>query len=152
MAPRDMTPLQRTPYLVLKDPRRDVTQFVTGKGHRRAIAYRVDGRSGQKVTFVERGPSGGGVIGTARDGAGRIAFRPGVGAAERRRIVAVVEQDGYVREELPVAAYRAPGPVRPGGSAGWARNGTAGPWWCAGAARAARRATGSASGCRTGAG
>jgi hypothetical protein len=150
-APRDLHPLERKPFLVLKDPRRNVTQFaigspaagkwrvevldgsapvtsiksangldhphvrarVTGKGQRRAIAYRIDPRPGQKVTFVERGPSGGTVIGSARAGAGKLAFRPGTGAAEGRDIVAVVEQDGYVRDELAVARYRSPGPLRP---------------------------------------
>jgi hypothetical protein len=150
-APRGLHPLLRKPYLVLKDPRRNVTQFavgepaagrwrirvepgsspvtsiksanglsrpkvrarVVGSGHRRQIAYRVHARAGQKVTFVERGATGGTVIGTARGDAGRIAFRPGAGKRERRRIVAIVEQDGYVRDELGVASYRAPGPERP---------------------------------------
>jgi YD repeat-containing protein len=151
-APRGLEPLERKPYLVLKDPRRNVTQFavgspargrwkvvveegsspvvsvksangldrpdvraaIGGRGHRRSLAYRVDARPGQKVTFVERGPSGGTIIGTATAAAGRLRFRPGAGSAERRDIVAIVEQDGHVRDELSVARYRAPGPERPG--------------------------------------
>jgi hypothetical protein len=151
-APRGLEPLERKPYLVLKDPRRNVTQFavgspargrwkvvveegsspvvsvksangldrpdvratIGGRGHRRSLAYRVDARPGQKVTFVERGPSGGTIIGTTTAAAGRLRFRPGAGRAERRDIVAVVEQDGHVRDELAVARYRAPGPERPG--------------------------------------
>ncbi|HZB74631.1 MAG TPA: hypothetical protein VE526_00300, partial [Solirubrobacteraceae bacterium] len=151
-APRDLQPLQQKPYLVLKDPRRKVTQFVVGSpaggrwkvvvdegsspvvsvksaegldrpgvhaevrghGRRRTLAYRVEARPGQTVSFLERGPSGGTMIGTAKSAAGRLRFLPGAGAAERRRIVAVVEQDGQVREELAVAAYRSPGAQRPG--------------------------------------
>jgi hypothetical protein len=151
-APRDLQPLQQKPYLVLKDPRRKVTQFVVGSpaggrwkvvvdegsspvvsvksaegldrpgvhaevrghGRRRTLAYRVEARPGQTVSFLERGPSGGTMIGTAKGAVGRLRFLPGAGAAERRRIVAVVEQDGQVREELAVAAYRSPGAQRPG--------------------------------------
>jgi PKD repeat protein len=91
----------------------DVRAKVVGRGHRRAIRYRVKPLAGQKVTFVERGPSAGGRIGVARGSRGRVRFVPADGVAERRRIVALVEQNGLIREQRAVATYRAPAALRP---------------------------------------
>jgi hypothetical protein len=95
-------------------PEPDVAARVVGRGHKRAIAYRIAERPGQRVRFIERGASAGTIIGTASDGRGRLRFAPADGEAERRAIVAVVEQDGQVRAEQLVAHYTAPGPRRPG--------------------------------------
>jgi hypothetical protein len=86
---------------------------VSGRGARRILSYRVKPAAGQKVTFIERGPSAGRRIGEATGERGRIAFRPAPGKAERRRIVALVTQDGRPRGEYEVARYRAPGIQRP---------------------------------------
>jgi hypothetical protein len=94
-------------------PEPKVHARVIGRGHRRAIAYRLTPRAGQRVTFVERGRSAGTIIGEATGGKGRVAFSPADGKAERRKIVAIVKQDGQIRDELTVARYRAPGPRRP---------------------------------------
>jgi PKD repeat protein len=91
---------------------------VTGRGHRRAVAYRVKPLEGQKVTFLESGPSTGGVIGVAKGREGTLRFSPADGAAERRKIVALVEQDGQVRDRIEIASYRAPAASRPGRPAG----------------------------------
>ena len=91
----------------------EVHARVTGRGHGRSIAYRIEQRAGQKVTFVERGASAGTIIGRATGSEGRLRFSPADGEAERRQIVAIVEQDGQVRDELTVARYDAPGPKRP---------------------------------------
>ena len=66
------------------------------------------------MSFVERGASAGTIIGDARGGEGRLRFSPADGKAERREIVAIVKQDGQVRDEITVARYQAPGPRRPG--------------------------------------
>ena len=94
-------------------PEPKVQARVTGAGRRRVLRYDVKPIEGQKVTFVERGPSAGGPIGVARGTAGSLRFGPADGVAERREIVAVVEQDGRPRAELKVASYAAPGPMRP---------------------------------------
>ena len=94
-------------------PEPDVRATVTGRGHRRELHYHVTPLAGQRVTFLERGPSAGRRIGMARRSAGTLAFTPADGVAERRDIVAVVEQDGRPRGELEVARYRAPAALRP---------------------------------------
>jgi PKD repeat protein len=91
----------------------EVHAQVVGTGHKRAIRYRVAQREGQKVTFVERGASAGTIIGEAKGSEGEVAFHPADGKAERREIVALVEQDGQLRDEIKVAGYQAPGPVHP---------------------------------------
>ena len=44
---------------------------------------------------------------------GTLRFTPAAGRAERREIVATVEQDGQLRAKLVVAHYRAPGASKP---------------------------------------
>ncbi len=95
----------------LKKPRIKVR--LTGRGHRRVLRYRVAPRKGQVVTFVEEGPSAGRRIGVAKKSLGRIRFRPADGRTERRAIYAVVEQDGFVRDRIRVARFRAPRAFRP---------------------------------------
>jgi hypothetical protein len=94
-------------------PEPDVEATVTGAGHHRVLRYHVAPVEGQRVTFLERGPSAGHTIGVARGSAGALEFTPADGAAERRDIVAVVEQDGRPRGELKVTGYRAPAALRP---------------------------------------
>ena len=94
-------------------PAPKVDAHVTGRGHTRAIEYRLAPRAGQKVTFVERGASAGTIIGDAKGSEGKLRFRPAEGKAERREIVALVSQDGQLRDRLTVARYSAPGPMRP---------------------------------------
>jgi hypothetical protein len=48
----------------------------------------------------------------ARDGHGRLRFRPAYGPGGPRRIVAIVEQNGMPRTEITVARYRAEPPPR----------------------------------------
>jgi plastocyanin len=96
----------------LENPK--VKARVTGRGHRRAVTYRIEQVRGQKVTFMERGPSAGDVIGVARGERGTLRFTPADGRAERREIVAIVEQNGRLRDELIVANYGAPAAQRPG--------------------------------------
>jgi hypothetical protein len=94
-------------------PEPEVHARVVGRGHKRAIAYRIEPRAGQQVSFVERGASAGAILGRATGSRGRVRFSPADGEAEGRRIVAIVTQDGQVRDELTVAHYQAPVPKRP---------------------------------------
>jgi hypothetical protein len=82
------------------------------------LSYKIDERPGQKVTFAERGASAGQIIGTARGAKGTLRFDPADGKAEKRQIVAIVEQDGLPREQLAVATYRAPKAAKPGKARG----------------------------------
>jgi hypothetical protein len=91
----------------------EVSAKVRGSGHSRQLQYRVTPLEGQVVTFVEDGASAGDIIGVAKGAQGQIRFRPADGTAEQRDIYAVVEQDGFVRDRIKVASYKAPGAFRP---------------------------------------
>jgi hypothetical protein len=86
---------------------------VTGHGARRTLRYAIDAAPGQRVAFAERGDSAGRILGRAHGRRGRIRFRPADGTAERRAIVAIVEQDGMPSAQVAVASYRAPAARRP---------------------------------------
>lgn len=89
-----------------------VTAKVVRRGGRRMLDYRVSG--GGKVTFAERGVTAGSILGVAKGARGTLAFDPADGRAERRHIVAIVEQDGLPSTQVAVASYRAPAAQRPG--------------------------------------
>ncbi len=95
-------------------PKPEIEAKVTGRGRRHTLEYDVKPVPGQKVTFLERGASAGKPIGDAAAAHGRLAFRPAPGKGERRRIVALVTQDGHARGEYDVAGYTAPAVQRPG--------------------------------------
>ncbi len=107
-----------TPLVSLKSAegldKPDVKATIAGKGRERTLRYSLTPRDGQKVTFVERGASAGGEIGEAKGAKGTLRFSPADGKAETRNIVALVEQDGMLREQIKIASYRAPGSMRPG--------------------------------------
>jgi hypothetical protein len=88
--------------------RPEIGASVSGHGRRRMLDYEVE--PGLKVTFLERGASTGRKIGEARSGEGRLDFTPAPGAAERRKIIAVVEGRG----EYEVNDYWAPPAEKPG--------------------------------------
>jgi hypothetical protein len=96
----------------LDDP--EIEAAVSGSGHRRTLSYEIAPVKGQRVTFTENGPSAGGMIGVAHGGKGTLRFAPAEGRGEQREIVALVEQDGRLRDKITVAHYRAPSAQRPG--------------------------------------
>ncbi|MDA0179322.1 PKD domain-containing protein [Solirubrobacter phytolaccae] len=77
------------------------------------LTYTAPKVAGQTITLVERGGTAGGELGKLTSDRGTLRWTPAQGAAEKRRIVALVEQDGVLREELDVASYRAPKAARP---------------------------------------
>jgi hypothetical protein len=87
---------------------------VKRSGARRTLAYAITKDPSQAVSFIERGPSTSGSIGTAKGLSGAIGFDPAGGAGEKREIVAIVEQDGMVVDQFVVGHYRAPKVFRPG--------------------------------------
>jgi hypothetical protein len=86
---------------------------VTGHGFRRRLTWTLNAIRGQQVSFVERSGSVARVLKRTRAASGSIAFQPTDGPGGGRRIEAVVEQDGFVREVDRVARYTAPKPRRP---------------------------------------
>lgn len=94
-------------------PKPRIKATVGGRGHSRTLDYEVNRVEGQTVQFFERAGRTSQRLAAVSDAEGRIRFRPAPGPAGTRSIVAVVQQDGAPREELKVATYRAPGPLKP---------------------------------------
>ncbi len=69
--------------------------------------------SGQTVSFRERGRFGTHVLGTVDKAQGTLHFKPAGGAGGKRRVVALVERDGLIMDQVPVGTYQAPPPPRP---------------------------------------
>ncbi len=95
-------------------PEPKVTATVGGHGHARTLRYTVKAIPGQKVSFAERGDGAGAMIAAAKGTRGTLRFAPADGAAGKRSIVAIVEQNGLPRRELVVASYVAPANRRAG--------------------------------------
>ncbi|MBJ7329254.1 MAG: hypothetical protein JHC95_05110 [Solirubrobacteraceae bacterium] len=74
---------------------------------RGVLRYTVTPIAGQKVRFLELGRGAGIELGVASGARGALNVQPGAGPSGPRRIVAVVEQNGMVRERITVARYRA---------------------------------------------
>jgi hypothetical protein len=94
-------------------PQPSVHADVTGRGYRRTLTWRLRRIDGQRVRFVEVGRGVHSVITSTRARRGHVRFRPADGRAGKRRIVALVEQDGVPRTTLNVGSYRAPAAPRP---------------------------------------
>jgi hypothetical protein len=84
-----------------------------GKG-RYKLAYRVRPIRGQRVTFVEEAEGVTNRLGAAHGARGRLAFHPAVASERKRRVFAVVEQDGTPRARIAVARFKAPANAGPG--------------------------------------
>ena len=85
-----------------------------GRGRSRSIAYRIRNLGhGQRVTFIETGRFGTGIIGSVAKSRGTLRFKPADARGGRREVIALVEQEGFVTERKRVGFYTAPGPVRP---------------------------------------
>jgi hypothetical protein len=93
----------------LRAPAR-VTARIVGK----QLKYRIPRVKGQTVTFEERGSGVAHVLGTVKTGGkGTLRFTPADGRGGKRRIVALVEQDGLPRTKRTVATYTAPPRAKP---------------------------------------
>jgi hypothetical protein len=90
-----------------------------GKGRRRSISYRLANvTNGQAVRFAERAAFGQRSLGTTTKSKGTLAFTPEDARGSKRTVVALIEKDGIVTEEVKVGSFTAPAPVRPGPPAG----------------------------------
>lgn len=89
------------------------------------LHWRLRPIEGQKVQFVEEGKGVNNVIATSSAATGQKSFKPAEGPAGKRKIVAMVEQNGFPRTNLTVGSYRAPGPSSRRGHSTCASNVTA---------------------------
>lgn len=87
---------------------------VRGHGRRRTLEWRLRPIPGQRVRFVEFGRDVRNVIEVTSARRGRVAFTPADGPRGRRRIMAMVEQNGLPRTTLTAGSYVAPPRPRPG--------------------------------------
>ncbi len=82
---------------------------VVGKGRKRGLRYSVRKIRGQRVTFAEQSRSGlYQVLGSTAKRRGHISFRPRLTTGRKRRIVALVEENGLPRARLLLARFKAP--------------------------------------------
>jgi hypothetical protein len=95
-------------------PKPSVSASVAGHGRARRLSWKLRARRGQTVTFAEIGKSVRNAITTTSRSRGSVAFRPADGPAGKRKIVALVQQDGRPRTSIVAGSYRAPGPPEPG--------------------------------------
>lgn len=91
-----------------------LTGRVVGRGDRLTVRYAMHPRPGMTVRFAELAGTVLHVIGSARSSHGSVAFTPADGAAGRRTIVALVEQDGLPRPRVVIAHFLAPKPANAG--------------------------------------
>jgi hypothetical protein len=78
------------------------------------LGYRDRPIKGQTIRFFQVGARTERLIGVARGALGTIRFSAGAGVAERRKVIAVVEQGGIPRAAPTVATFRAPDTLSPG--------------------------------------
>jgi hypothetical protein len=83
------------------------------KGRKRELRYDARRIDGQRISFYETGKGVHSLLGRSRGGKGKLGFSAADGPKGKRRIVAAVESFGAPREQLNVAAYKAPGPIKP---------------------------------------
>ncbi len=87
---------------------------VSGRGHKRVLSWNARDIAGQRITFAEVGKDVRNAITTTKTARGSVRFRPADGPAGRRKIIAMVQQDGRPRTNLTAGSYRAPGMLKPG--------------------------------------
>ncbi len=95
-------------------PKPSVKASVGGHGRARVLHWKIKRIPGQVVSFAEIGSNVRSVISSTSKAGGSIRFRPAEGAAGKRKIEAIVEQNGRPRTTLIVASYVAPGMLKPG--------------------------------------
>ena len=96
----------------LPEPR--VKAVVRGKGRKRTLEWTVRQIRGQRVKLSEEGPGAHRSFGVLKGRTGTIKFSPANGRKGKRRLLAVVEQNGVLRRSIVAGTYIAPGPIRPG--------------------------------------
>lgn len=91
----------------------DIRARVRSRGAQQTLGWRLRFQPGQTVSFLEQGPAVDHTLTGAVAPRGRVTFRPTAGPDGIRRIVALVEKDGFIRERLTIATFRARSPRRP---------------------------------------
>jgi hypothetical protein len=88
-------------------PSPTVSAKVTGHGAKRTVVWKSKLRGNQRVRLYEVAGSRQVLLATRARPRGQLTFRPSAGGPSRRRILAVIEQDGIPRTELSIARFRA---------------------------------------------
>ncbi len=86
----------------------EVSASVNGTGATRSLNWNLKAVPGQVVRFVENAGDTSAVILETSEASGSFEFKPAVGVAGERTIVAEIVQDGLPRDSIQVATYEAP--------------------------------------------
>lgn len=90
-------------------PDAKVSAKLRGKGRKRTLRFSARRIAGQRITFAEQ--SSGGLyreFATTGKSRGTVKLRPANSKQRRRRIIALVEQDGLPRARLALARFKGP--------------------------------------------
>ena len=87
---------------------------VSGKGYDRTVSYRATVSGDVKVTLAEKTGTLLHEIATVKGKAGTIRFRPALGSAGRRQLIARITSDGVPFKDQTLASYTVPKPPKPG--------------------------------------
>lgn len=115
-----ITPVQGSPAITSFEYRNGVgrarvkARVSGGHGKPYVLAYKLRFRRGQQVTFVERARDVYHVIGQATGKSGTLSFKPALGPAGRRQLIAQVTLAGEPDGSIVAGSYRAPGTPRAG--------------------------------------
>jgi hypothetical protein len=89
-----------------------ITGKVAGSGDSRKLNFAAKSvPAGNDVTFVEYGKGVAQRIGTTGKAKGKLSFKPALGAAGERKVVAIVSEDGMPRDRIVVDKFAASKPV-----------------------------------------
>jgi hypothetical protein len=83
------------------------TAAAAGGAMTHVLTYRLRAIPGQRVTFIEHGPSGDRTLGSTTRTTGRLRFTSASGPGGVRTIEALVDENGTPRDMIIVARYRA---------------------------------------------
>jgi hypothetical protein len=98
----------------LADPLRPyaVTSRVSGTGRQRRLTWRFPSQRGESVELEQTGGTDRSILTTTRP-TGSTTFPIAAGPGGRRHVVALISIDGFLRQRVTVASFRAPKPSRP---------------------------------------
>ena len=94
-------------------PEPSVKAVVSGKGRNRELTWKIRQIPGQRVRIVEEGRGAYNQIVAPKTRTGTVRFTPTNGKKGKRKLFAMIEQDGMPRDRVLAGTYVAPGPPRP---------------------------------------
>jgi hypothetical protein len=116
-APGSQIPIASAEYSI-GQPNPKISAKLGGRGLRRTLHYHASIPPGLAVAFAEQTGTSSRVIGHAHGGSGTIHFRPAFGPAGRRKVVALITDNGLPTPAKTLGSFVAPKPPHPGRAKG----------------------------------